>query len=549
MNADEYPEVFSDAQRQAEAALYNEWGTCAFPLCRVTEEERKKCWDYAEARRPQAGHYGNRGQENADRIVEQIAIGKMGEIVAYRTLSCVLDVGEPDFNVYSGDDKNWDSDLRSDQGGYRFAVKTCEFERKSRIPPSWTFQESDKSGRSGHDVILDSEDEKEFVCLVILDGARRIGRITFLLPAPHLRSRSLLMPPLSRRLRDAKKVAYWYTLVTGSYDSCVGELSGLGWSGLSGVLNFGNNGKRKVIKDKLQSPFRYPGAKTRLLVEIMSRMRPYLRGCHTYVEPFVGGGSVVLCVASEFRSLGRVVVNDVDPAIGAFWECMLNADDTEWLAAKVRSTAATVKEHGNQRVKLESESARERAFAGLFLNRTSFSGILTSGPVGGYDQGSKWTVDCRYPQDVLPDRISAIGDQLGSKLEAWSSDFADVIASYDRMGVVIYCDAPYFVKGDMLYRCKMGDADHMRLAEQLRGLKDAKFVVSYDNAPEIARMYRGWARVEEIVVRYSIKGQGRKSWGAKKELLISSWDGIERVPFTGRVPVSRRPVRRRIGKR
>ena len=40
----------------------------------------------------------------------------------------------------------------------------------------------------------------------------------------------------------------------------------------------------------------------------------------------------------------------------------------------------------------------QRALACLFLNRTSFSGILApgAGPLGGWQQASVYTIDCRY---------------------------------------------------------------------------------------------------------------------------------------------------------
>ena len=54
-------------------------------------------------------------------------------------------------------------------------------------------------------------------------------------------------------------------------------------------------------------------------------------------------------------------------------------------------------------------------------------------------------------------------------------------AAYD----VVYLDPPYYVKGSQLYLSFYDEADHAALAKALRNERRFKWVLSYDNAPEV----------------------------------------------------------------
>ena len=272
----------------------------------------------------------------------------------------------------------------------------------------------------------------------------------------------------------------------------------------------------------MKSPFRYPGAKSRIVPTLMQWIRPCMAGKETFLEPFVGGGSVLLHVAKEFPYC-RLVVNDLDNGIYAFWKCMTSKPLTEALSSKIRATIPTVQEHERQKHLLDSSDIVEAAFAALFLNRTSFSGILTSGPIGGRDAQSttEWTVGCRYNAELLVDSIMSIHYGIGSRLSVLNKDFQVVMRRYDRSTVGMYCDCPYYLKGNQLYRHGMSSEDHARLRDLLKHLKNAKFVASYDSVPEVRALYDGF-EVAEIPVKYSIEGDNRESWSNKFELVFYS---------------------------
>jgi len=270
----------------------------------------------------------------------------------------------------------------------------------------------------------------------------------------------------------------------------------------------------------MKTPFRYPGAKTRLLKKIEPVITPLLNGASIYAEPFVGGGSTLLSVANTHPNL-NLAVNDLDNAIASFWTALTDEKATAVLLDLLSSLVPVVEFHEECRTYLDSDYTAIAAFAGLYLNRTSFSGILTSGPIGGKEQKSKWDVGCRYNAKELVKRVSDLHTSLSDKLSVYNVDFFDFLKYYSSIeGVVLYLDPPYYEKGSSLYRHSMSHADHERLANMFR-VCSCPWVLSYDGAPEIRDFY-SWADIIELPARYSIKGANRSSWSDKVELLISS---------------------------
>ena len=75
---------------------------------------------------------------------------------------------------------------------------------------------------------------------------------------------------------------------------------------------------------------------------------------------------------------------------------------------------------------------------------------------------------------------------------------------YDSPKTLFYLDPPYYVAGPQLYKHCFSHADHLRLADCVRGLS-AKFVLSYDDYPVIRDLYRGYC-IKAVDHIYSING-------------------------------------------
>jgi len=74
------------------------------------------------------------------------------------------------------------------------------------------------------------------------------------------------------------------------------------------------------------SPLRYPGGKGKLaeFVKIIFKRNDLLEGY--YVEPYAGGASIALSLLfSGYAS--KIIINDFDKSIFAFWHSVINETD------------------------------------------------------------------------------------------------------------------------------------------------------------------------------------------------------------------------------
>ena len=105
-----------------------------------------------------------------------------------------------------------------------------------------------------------------------------------------------------------------------------------------------------------------------------------------------------------------------------------------------------------------------------------------------------------------------------------NQDFETLIRHYDRPDAFFYADPPYFSTEGM-YEVEFGWDDHVRLRETLGKIK-GKFLLSYNDCPEIRELYDGFSifdfsRVHSMAQRYDA---GKEF----KELLIANYDFFER---------------------
>lgn len=262
------------------------------------------------------------------------------------------------------------------------------------------------------------------------------------------------------------------------------------------------------------SPFRYPGGKTKLLPVLMEYIDNILFDQNIFIDAFVGGGSVILEVASKYPDI-KLIANDKDVLIYSYWQVVSNSntDDLNKLL-QLLETKPTL-ELFYQLREDNSTDLVQRAYKALFFNRTTFSGIQYSGPIGGKDQNSKYTIDCRYNVKKLKEKTLACHKLLSGRTQVFNLDFSK-LESLTKTQDPIYLDPPYYVKGDILYPEKMNGFQHEKLSEILS--KRKKWVLSYDDCSTIRNLYKN-NKIIDLSARYCINGKKDK-WDAKNELII-----------------------------
>jgi DNA adenine methylase len=239
----------------------------------------------------------------------------------------------------------------------------------------------------------------------------------------------------------------------------------------------------------LASPLRYPGGKGALYSRLRRLIRESeLSGC-TYVEPYAGGAGAGLGLLVTGQ-VERVVINDLDPAIHAFWSALVA--DPEGLAAKIEAAELSVPEWRAQReIYLDKESSdlAARGFATFYLNRTNHSGVLNAGPIGGLEQTGTYKIDARFNRSELIERIRVLG-LYTDKIEASALDGVELIKKYSRRkNVFIYADPPYFEKAGSLYLNAFSAENHERLAVALNRIAERNWLLTYDDVPRVHDLY------------------------------------------------------------
>lgn len=257
------------------------------------------------------------------------------------------------------------------------------------------------------------------------------------------------------------------------------------------------------------TPLRYPGGKASLgqYVRQIFVDNRILDGI--YVEPYAGGAGI----AMELLMTGyarEVWLNDIDPAIHAFWQAALHY--TEALIGLVETTPLTVAEWCRKRaiyLNPAKHGVLSLGFAALFLNRTNRSGILNGGVIGGCSQKGQWLIDARFNRSELAERIRRIS-HYRHRIHLSNED-AEVFLRRLKLPPksLVYLDPPYFCKGQRMYRNHYERGDHARIADLVQNELPYRWIVSYDDTPEIAKLYAGQRRIR-YTLHYSaqIKRRG-----------------------------------------
>lgn len=255
-------------------------------------------------------------------------------------------------------------------------------------------------------------------------------------------------------------------------------------------------GTARVAKRPRVSPLRYPGGKSALYPRLRELIRNNgLAGC-TYVEPYAGGAGAALSLLATGQ-VERIVINDLDPAIAAFWTTLIH--DPDLMIKRIRRTKLDVREWKKQKaiyMSPEGAGTAELGFATFYLNRTNRSGVLNGGPIGGLDQTGNYKIDARFNRAGLEERVRIIS-LYADKITVSSRDGLDVIKEATRRAdSFIYADPPYFEKAGSLYLNAFKAGHHEALARVLNRRANKNWVLTYDNVPQVPALYGDRRRVE-----------------------------------------------------
>lgn len=264
------------------------------------------------------------------------------------------------------------------------------------------------------------------------------------------------------------------------------------------------------------SPLRYPGGKAALaglFGDVIGRL-----GLDEarYVEPYAGGAGAGIALLRQ-ELVDHLVINDIDPAVHAFWWSVVH--ENQQFVEKVCSVPLSIVEWRRQREiyrVCDTENVLQLGFAFFYLNRTNRSGVLNAGVIGGQAQAGRYKIDARFNRETLARRLREIG-AMADRITVSDLDGRTVIQRYaDDASTFMYIDPPYVHAGSQLYLNAFETRDHRALASIVNGIDRAQWLLTYDAAPLVERLYAHQFRAR-LALNYSARYPGRA-----EELLVAS---------------------------
>ena len=266
------------------------------------------------------------------------------------------------------------------------------------------------------------------------------------------------------------------------------------------------------------SPLRYPGGKASLAPFFESAIKALGLSKPTYVEPYAGGAGAGLDLL--YRGVvGHVVINDFDYSVYSLWDSMLNRN-AEFLE-RFDDVPLTVPEWMKQReiYRRRDEPGLNKldlGFATFYLNRTNRSGVLRGGIIGGLKQEGTYKLDARFNKETLRQRIETVGKHR-SKISVTHQDGVIRLRHWlPKENVFAYVDPPYYEKGSALYLNAFNDEQHRDLANWLNALAGANWILTYDMADFIKKLY-----LDRTVVDFDLHYSAHRRELASELMVVS----------------------------
>lgn len=267
------------------------------------------------------------------------------------------------------------------------------------------------------------------------------------------------------------------------------------------------------------SPLRYPGGKSKLSPLVKYIIEHKINtNITTYIEPFAGGAGVALNLLLS-GTVNNIIINDYDKSIYSFWRAIITEPDR--FIQEIIQTPITIDEWRKQKeiyTTLNKKYSFELGFATFFLNRTNRSGILSAGPIGGYDQTGNYLINARFNKENLIHRISKIA-QYRKHIKVYNKDIRNFIIQVianNQDNSFVYFDPPYYVKGKELYINYFHCNDHVEIRDYIIQNLQCPWIMTYDAEESISNIYCDYTQMIYNLT-YSLANKGKSS-----ELIIFS---------------------------
>ena len=249
-----------------------------------------------------------------------------------------------------------------------------------------------------------------------------------------------------------------------------------------------------IASHKVKSPLRYPGGKSRAVIQILKCIPPHVT---TVCAPFLGGGSIELALAA--RGIEVYAYDNFKPLVH-FWNELLH--HPKQLSKQVQQFYPLTKaQFYDLQKNYDNLSTQQKTAAFYALNRASFSGVTFRGGMSPHHP--------RFTKKA----ITQLATFTVNHLHVDCMDFKASISKHPHD--FLYLDPPYY-NAQKLY----GDSNdstsfnHAALANLLHQRNN--WILSYNDCSYIRTLYKGF-KIKPLKWNYGMNASKRSN-----EILVFS---------------------------
>ena len=275
-----------------------------------------------------------------------------------------------------------------------------------------------------------------------------------------------------------------------------------------------------MSKNLLLSPIlKWVGGKRQLLSEIIPLID---ESCDNYVEPFIGGGAVLLRLQPK-----KAIINDYNTELINVYRTV--RDDLDGLVAllkkheKYNSSDYYYEVRALDRTPdFDKMSNSEKAARIIYLNKTCYNGLYRVNSLGQFNSPYGKYKNPNIVNEVV---LRAISKYLnGNEISIRSGDYKDVLNDIEKNSFV-YLDPPYMpISSSSSFtgytEGGFGYDKQVELKEECDKLnsKGVHFLQSNSDCEEIRELYKAY-RIKVVKAKRAINSDAKKR-GQINEVLI-----------------------------
>lgn len=259
----------------------------------------------------------------------------------------------------------------------------------------------------------------------------------------------------------------------------------------------------------VKGPLKYHGGKAYLAKRIIAMFPPRGTWIH-YVEPYFGGGSVLLENDPEGIS---EVVNDLNEELTNFWITLQNADTWRDFCRIVQAVPFSEVEFGSALTAKVFGSDVDRAVNFFIVCRQSLAGRMksftgitrTRTRRGMNNEVSAWL--------TAVEGLPAVHERM-KRVLILNRDAVDVVVKEDSPKTLFYLDPPYLHETRATtsdYAHEMTRADHKKLLNALGNVRGRFLLSGYrsDLYDDFAKHF-GWNREDITIPNHAAGGKSKR---------------------------------------